>query len=227
VEVGVRGTVTPFDGAHLSYDLGLFHSNLDNDIAFINSVTQGRAYFANIGETRRQGVDASLQLKTDRWSAFIAYSYIDATYQSGFTEASGNNPVADANGNITIQPGDRLPGIPTNQVKLGVNYKVTDKWTVGATAIGVSSAYLFGDEANLTPTLPGYFTIDLSTSYQLTDHVQLFAWAQNITNTRYYTYGTFSPTSSVPIAQAPGASNPRSYSPAAPIAGFGGVRVTF
>ena len=227
VEVGVRGTFTPFDGAHISYDLGLFHSNLDNDIAFINSVTQGRAYFANIGETRRQGVDASLQLKTDRWSAFIAYSYIDATYQSGFTEASGNNPVADANGNITIQPGDRLPGIPANQVKLGVNYKVNDKWTLGATAIGVSSAYLFGDEANLTPPLPGYFTIDLNTSYQLTDHVQLFAWGQNITNARYYTYGTFAPTSSVPIVQAPGASNPRSYSPAAPIAGFGGVRVTF
>jgi hypothetical protein len=29
------------------------------------------------------------------------------------------------------------------------------------------------------------------------------------------------------LAQAPGASNPRSYSPAAPAAGFGGVRFTF
>jgi hypothetical protein len=29
------------------------------------------------------------------------------------------------------------------------------------------------------------------------------------------------------IAQAPGATNPRSLSPAAPIGGFGGVRVTF
>ncbi len=89
------------------------------------------------------------------------------------------------------------------------------------------AAYLFGDEANLTPPLPGYFTLDLNTSYQLTDHVQLFAWAENITNARYYTFGTFSPTSSVPIVQAPGATNPRSYSPAAPIGGFGGIRVTF
>jgi iron complex outermembrane receptor protein len=31
----------------------------------------------------------------------------------------------------------------------------------------------------------------------------------------------------VPIVQAPGATNPRSYSPAAPIAGFVGVRLTF
>jgi iron complex outermembrane receptor protein len=166
-------------------------------------------------------------LKTDRWLAYVAWSYIEATFQSGFTEASGNNPAADANGNITITSGNRLPGIPTNQFKLGVNYKVTDKWTVGATAVAASSSRLFGDEANLTPPLPGYFTVNLSTSYQLTEHVQLFAWAQNITNARYYTFGTFSPTSSVFIAQAPGAINPRSYSPAAPIAGFGGVRVSF
>jgi outer membrane receptor protein involved in Fe transport len=226
-EAGVRGTFTPFDGAKLNYNLGLFHTDLNNDIAFINSVTTGRAFFANIGETRRQGVDVRLQLKTDRWLAYIAYTYTDATFQSGFTESAGSNPAADANGNITIQRGNRLPGIPVNQVKLGVYYKVTDKWTVGATAIGASTAFLFGDEANLTPPLPGYFTVNVSTSYQLTDNVQLFAWAENITNTRYDTFGTFSPTSSVFLAQAPGATNPRSLSPAAPIGGFGGVRISF
>ncbi len=227
LEAGVRGTLTPFDGAKLSYNVAFFRSNLDNDIAFINSDTQGRAFFANIGQTRRQGVDVGLQLKTDRWLAYIAYSYVAATFQSGFVEASGSNPAADPDGNITIRPGNRLPGIPANQVKLGFNYKVTDKWNVGAIAIAASGAYLFGDEANLTPALPGYFTMNLTTSYQLTDHIQLFAWAQNITNARYYTFGTFSPTSSVFLAQAPGATNTRSYSPAAPIGGFGGVRVSF
>jgi iron complex outermembrane receptor protein len=226
-EVGIRGNVTPFDGARLSYNLDYFRSTLDNDIAFINSVTQGRAFFANIGQTRRQGVDAAVQLKTDRWLAWVAYSYVSATYLSGFVEASGSNPAADADGNITINPGNRLPGIPAHQVKVGLNYKVTDKWTVGASAIGVTPAFLFGDEANLTAPLPGYFTVNLNTSYQLTKNVQLFAWAENVTNARYYTFGTFSPTSSVPIVQAPDASNPRSYSPAAPIGGFGGIRVTF
>jgi iron complex outermembrane recepter protein len=46
-------------------------------------------------------------------------------------------------------------------------------------------------------------------------------------DTKYYTFGTFSPTSSVFLAQAPGATNTRSYSPAAPLAGYGGVRMTF
>jgi iron complex outermembrane recepter protein len=227
LEAGLRGNVAPFEGARLSYNLALFRSNLDDDIAFINSVTQGRAYFANIGQTRRQGVDVGAQLKTDRWLAYVAYTYVSATFQSGFVEASGNNPAADANGNLTIRPGNRLPGIPANQLKFGANYKVTDKWTVGASAILASSAFLFGDEANLTPPLPGYFTMNLTTTYQLTKNVRLFAWAENITNARYYTFGTFSPTSSVFLAQAPGATNPRSYSLAAPIGGFGGIRVTF
>jgi outer membrane receptor protein involved in Fe transport len=227
VEVGVRGTLSPFEGGRLSYGVALYRSDLDDDIAFVNSATQGRAFFANVGQTRRQGVDISAQLKTERWSAFIGYSYISATFQSGFVEAAGNNPAADANGNITIRPGNRLPGIPANQLKFGVQYKVTDKWTVGASAILASSAYLFGDEANLTAPLPGYFTMDLNTTYQVTPHVQLFAWAQNITNARYYTFGTFSPTSSVILVQAPGATNTRSLSLAAPISGFGGVRVTF
>jgi hypothetical protein len=48
-----------------------------------------------------------------------------------------------------------------------------------------------------------------------------------VTNERYYTFGTFSPTGSVALAQAPGAANPRSLSLAAPAGGFGGVRVSF
>ena len=67
IEAGLRGSTTPFEGARLTYNLGLFRSTLDDDIAFINSVTQGRAYFTNIGQTRRQGVDLGLRLKTDRW----------------------------------------------------------------------------------------------------------------------------------------------------------------
>jgi len=67
----------------------------------------------------------------------------------------------------------------------------------------------------------------MHTSYQVTPNLQLFALIENAFNAKYYTFGTFSPTSSVPIAQAPGATNPRSYSPAAPIAVTAGIRLTF
>ena len=127
------------------------------------------------GRRAGKGVDAGIQYKAPRWSAYLAYSYTDATYQSGFVEAAGSNPAADANGNITINPGDRLPGVPAHQGKLGLTWRVTDQWTVGAVLIAQSGQYLFGDEANLTPQLPGFVTLNLSTSYQLTPHIQFFA----------------------------------------------------
>jgi iron complex outermembrane receptor protein len=227
LEIGLRGTVRIGDADRLSYDLGFYRSNLDDDIVFVNSVTLNRAFFTNVGQTRRQGVDASIQYKAPRWSAYLAYTFTDATYQSGFVEAAGNNPAADANGNITINPGDRLPGVPVHQGKAGVTYHVTDQWTVSGVLIAQSGQYLFGDEANLTPQLPGFVTLNLSTSYQLTPNIQFFASVENVTDAKYYTFGTFSPTTSVFLAQAPNATNPRAYSPAAPVGGFGGVRITF
>jgi iron complex outermembrane recepter protein len=227
VEAGLRGSLAIRDSGRLSYNLGFYRSDLNDDIVFVNSVTLNRAFFTNVGQTRRQGIDASVQYKTARWSAYLAYTYTDATFQSGFTEAAGSNPAADANGNITINPGNRLPGVPAHQGKFGLTYHVTDQWTVGGVVIAQSGQYLFGDEANLTPRLPGFVTLNLSTSYQLTPHIQLFASAENVTDTKYYTYGTFSPTTAVFLSQAPNATNPRAYSPAAPVGGFGGVRITF
>ena len=226
VEAGLRGGVSA-GGGRVNYDLGFYRSNLDDDIVFVNSATLNRAYFANVGQTRRQGIDASLQYKAPRWSAYVAYSYTGATYQSGFVEAAGSNPAAGPGGTITVVPGDRLPGVPAQQAKLGLTWRVTERWTVGAVLIAQSGQYLFGDAANLTPQLPGFVTLNLSTSYRVTPHIQFFASVENVTDAKYDTYGTFSPTSSVYLAQAPDAANPRAYSPAAPVGGFGGVRITF
>jgi outer membrane receptor protein involved in Fe transport len=227
IEAGLRGSATVGDNDRLSYDLGFYRSNVNDDIVFVNSVTLNRAYFTNIGQTRRQGVDAGIQYKAPRWSAYLAYTYTEATYQSGFVEAAGSNPAADANGNITIDPGNRLPGVPAHQGKLGVTWRVTDQWTVGGVLVAQSGQYLFGDEANLTPRLHGFTTLNLTSSYQVTSRLRFFASIENVADAKYYTYGTFSPATAVYLAQAPNATNPRAYSPAAPIGAFGGVRIAF
>ena len=227
VEAGLRAKAHPFAGATLSSTLAFFHTTLDNDIQFVNSPIQGRAFFQNVGSTLRQGIDLNIEFKTDRLLAWLAYSYTDAQFQTGFTASSENNPGANSEGNIQTQPGDRLPGIPANLVKLGVDYKLTDAWTVGGSGIYASGQFLFGDEANLTPPTPPYFVANLHTSYQVTKNLQLYALLQNAFNATYYTFGTFSPTASIPIVQAPGATNPRSYSPAAPIGVTVGLRATF
>ena len=226
-EAGLRGRVSPAPRAELSYKVALYRTDLDNDIVFVNSTTLNRAYFTNVDKTRRQGIDAEVQFRSGRWLSYLAYSHTEATYQSGFVESGGSNPAADENGNLTIAPGDRLPGVPLNQVKFGVQAQATSRLSLGLTVVGQSGQYLFGDEANLTPELPGFVVVNLNAAYRLTPHLELFARGENITNQTYYTYGTFSPTGSVYLSEAPNAANPRSYSPAAPLAGFGGVRLTF
>ena len=98
---------------------------------------------------------------------------------------------------------------------------------MGATGVAASGQYLFGDEANLTPKLPGYFVVGVNSSYQVTKHFQIFGLIQNAFNEKYYAYGTFSPTSTVMFIPAPNTTNTRSYNIAAPVAAYGGVRMTF
>jgi outer membrane receptor protein involved in Fe transport len=177
----------------------------------------------------RAGFDLGAHLDAPGWHVYASYSRTNATFGTSFIEQS-NNPDADANGNITVEKGDHLPGIPENLFKFGADYDVTRQWTVGFTANAESATFLYGDEANLTAPLPGYFTADINTSYQITPLVQVFASVENVTDTKYYEYGTFSPTGlggGVYVAQAPDYSNPRSYSIAAPIGGIGGVRLRF
>ena len=226
-EAGLRGHHQFVPGQTLSYDLAFFRTDSDDDIIFVNSVTLGRAFFANVGQTRREGMNARLAYRTDRWSLRATYSYTQAMFQTGYVESGGSNPAQDANGNLTIQPGDRLPGVPANKLNFGGDLKATDAWSVGLDGVWQGGQYLFGDEANLTPKLPPFFTLNLHSTYQVTKFLQVFANVENVTDARYYTFGTFSPTSSVYLAQAPTATNPRSYSLAAPIGWYGGVRLTF
>jgi outer membrane receptor protein involved in Fe transport len=69
--------------------------------------------------------------------------------------------------------------------------------------------------------------LNLHASYQITPNLQLLALLENTFNTTYYAFGRLLAISSVSIVQAPGAINTHSYSPAAPIAGTVGIRITF
>ena len=88
VEAGFRGTLNPFPTAKLDWNVSLFHSDLDDDIEFVQSVVLGRGFFQNVGATRRQGIDAGFHLSSRRWMAWAGYTYTNATFQSAFAESS-------------------------------------------------------------------------------------------------------------------------------------------
>jgi iron complex outermembrane recepter protein len=224
IEAGFRGRFTAFGDATVRWNAGVFRTQTEDDIMFVSSEIIGRAFFQNIGATRRQGIEAGASIRTARWNAFVDYAFLDATFQSSFTLNSPNNPLAD-DGRIFVTPGDVLPGVPAHSLKFGASYMVTEAWKVGFNGRFASGKFLVGDESNLNPRTDPYVLVNLNTSYALSPNATVFAVVENLFDAKYASFGTFSPVSEVPILQVPAASNPRSLSPGAPLALYGGVRV--
>ena len=224
LEAGIRGGAG-FGGGRLSWSLAAYRIRTAHDIFFVASALQGRAFFRNAGATRRQGVDATLAWTSGPLRISLAYSHIDATFQSAETLDSENNPFADADGEIHVVPGDRMPGIPADQVKLTAAYDLTPSLSLSAGIRAAGGQYLRGDESNLNPRTGGYVVADATLFCRLSDGASIYLTAGNLLDTRYATFGTFSPTADVPIAQAPGARNPRSLTPGAPRQVFVGLRL--
>lgn len=228
-EAGLRGVGAPlFDGAKLDWSVGLFRTDLSDDILNVASGVRGRGYFLNAGDTRRQGVEAGARLAGKGWSVFADYAYVEATFQSALILNSPDNPNRDkATGSVRANPGDRLPGVPAHRIKLGGRVQVTEGWTLGGTLNAFSGQTYRGDPSGGAGKVKGYTTLDATTSYRLTESIELFGTAQNLTNAHYATFGTFGGVKEIPLTEAPGASNPRFVSAAAPRSVYGGVRVSF
>ena len=229
-EAGLRGQFD-FDAfaptGRVEWNFGLFRTDLDNDILTVASAIVSTGFFQNIGGTRRQGIEAGLGYKDDKWRVSASYSLVDATFQSPVTLASPNNPFADADGNIQVKPGDHLPGIPQHRLKIDVEYAITEQWRLGGDLIGVSSQYYFNDQSNQNPPLPGYIVVDLRSSYRIADNVELFALIRNLFDSRYATYGIFNDPTKSPLPGVANPSDPRFVSVARPFAAYAGVRVKF
>src|SRR5205823_10071485 len=129
-------------------------------------------YFANIGATRRRGIEAGLGFKSERWQLHADYALLDATFRSALASASPNNPAADENGQIQVRPGDRLPSLPQHRLKAGVDYAATPRWNIGLDLVVAGSQYLRGDESNSNPRLPGFWRLDLHSRYRLADNLE-------------------------------------------------------
>lgn len=227
-QLGVRGTFLVGGSNFLSIQADVYDDETSDDIQFLQSPynPQGNGYFANIGSVHRRGGDLAMQFTAMRWNLFASYSRIQATYGSSFIEQS-NSPYANSNGDITVNKGNFLPGIPQNLFKFGADYNITPRWRIGLTGTAQTGSYLIGDEANLDKKLPGYALLNLNTRYLLTPHLILFGNLDNLTNQRYYVYGTYSDVGGVYVAEAPNDSNPRSYSIGAPLAVTAGMKLTF
>jgi iron complex outermembrane receptor protein len=187
-ELGVRGRLS----ATSFYSAAIYRTDLADDIQFIGAgngaVNAG--YFQNVGNTRRQGLELTAGTVLGEVRLIARYSYLNATFQTGFVESSPNNSTADADGLIYVQPGDRLPTLPRNAFRLRADW-AHGPFALGATLAAFDSQFARGNENNADPAgrVPGYAIVALDASWNITPEWQLFARVDNLFNRTYQNFG--------------------------------------
>lgn len=202
VEGGLRGKL--LDG-QLAWNMGVFNARSHDDILFVARGLGGLGYFENFGQTRRRGAELGLAGSIGKLRFGAYYTYVRATFQSE-TELPGENNSASSPCSvepdedcITVRKGNRIPQIPQHQGKLFADYQVTPRFGVGSDLVALSSMFVRGNENNahqadgeeyLGSGKTGAFAIvNLRTTYQVTDQIQLFGRVNNVFDRQFYTGG--------------------------------------
>ena len=221
-ETGAKGKLALGDVA-VDWSADVYATRNQNDIIFESSgPTIASGFFANVGTTQRIGSDIAVDARWQDFDLRANYAFVDATFESPFTDPSEDNPAADVNGNIYVTPGDRIPAIPRSTAKFNLGYQATPLLHLAVNATLESSQYLRGDEANQQAPLPGYVVFGAEADYQLTQSLNLYVEGENILDHRYSTFGLYGdPTGNGAFPQF---TNPRFIVPAQPFGVWVGVR---
>ena len=114
---------------------------------FVSSDSVGRAFFRNVGTTRRQSIERELDFVQAASMLMPNYAFIDATFQTALTQRAARttlSPMRPAIYWCSQETGSRVfRGIYS---RLGTDYGITGEWVVGFSGLVASGKYLVGDE---------------------------------------------------------------------------------
>jgi len=209
LEAGLRGSRP---GAW-RWNIGLFRSDNKDDLLFVADDAAGFGYFKNFGKTRRQGLELGADLQLGAGITVGAnYTWLDATFRSAEvvdgSSNSSNDAAADGlpgvEGTIAVRPGDRIPLVPRQMLKLFADLALGSRWSLGAdvSAIGSSPArgnengqhqpdgvyYLGGGRS------PGYAVLNLNAEFKPAAGLKLFAQVNNVFDRQYSSAAQLGPT---------------------------------
>jgi len=146
-------------------------------------------YFANRGLTRREGVDASVELAADALRVAASVTYLSATERSMVRWSSPYNSSA-VDGAILVRPGDRLPLSPRWLGKT----RVEADWgpaTLELEVVAAASMLPRGDENGLDRTgpLPASLRLDAGVRYAVARTTTLDLTVANLLDRRDASFG--------------------------------------
>ncbi|MFL2656664.1 MAG: TonB-dependent receptor domain-containing protein [Burkholderiaceae bacterium] len=186
-EIGARGRIGQGFGI-----ISIYNTDNKDDIIFVSTdVNSGQGFFTNFGKTRNQGVDLQIVQKFNHIKITSNYSYLEATYEESgllFGERS-----------VQALPGMRIPGIPENVFRLGVDWTPQDDLKIGLTFIATSDlitqgnedGQIGGDDDVITrdASVDGYQLVNLNMRYERSENLTIFARVTNLFDEKYETYG--------------------------------------
>lgn len=222
IEAGFRGS-----NGNVNWNAGVFYTQLEDDLFFFPAVEDdvddprlNVGIFDNIDETSRAGLELGADGTYDKLRWFANYSYVRAAFEDKFSYA---REVDDEVVAFDVSKGDRLPGIPAHNIKIGADYAFTQQLSLGFTASYHSSQYFRGDEANVDKKIGHYKVVNLHGRYKVTDNFQIFAKVDNLFDSEYNTFGLYGEPD-----EAPGLDleDPRFVGAGAPRAGWIGFKLT-
>ncbi len=174
----------------------LYRTEVEHDIGFIqseNAIFQG--YFANIGNTRREGAEFALQyFPSERVSLYANYAYTRATYRTAADifsiRADSQFAASPLAGSNAIRVGSRIPSVPDHQVKAGTLVKLNRWLSLGLDGRYTGRQWMRGDEANQTRPLSGYFTANVRAGFS-SGPWEVNAVLSNLFDSHRAVFGTF------------------------------------
>ena len=174
----------------------LYRTDVNDEIFFVPSeasIVQG--FFRNLGKTRREGIEVEAALTAESGlHAYVNYAYTRATFQSTeaiFSARAGDEALgSELSGDNVARPGDRLPMIPANQIKLGGTYGHRSGLTVGLDGRFFGEQWFRGDEANEVAPLGAYFSVGARSALRF-GQWEIEGIVHNLFSTEDPIFGTF------------------------------------
>jgi outer membrane receptor protein involved in Fe transport len=189
----IRGGIT-VDGA-------VYRTDVKDDISFIQSDAALLAgFFANIGKTRREGLELSARAQLHGGhSVYASYTNTRASFRTEvdiFSIRSESRFAPDSAyasplyGTNAVEVGDRMPLVPNHVVRLGTALALGKGVEAGLDARYTGKQWLRGDEANEIGALDGYFTADMRLAWQGKEW-SIAGVVTNVFDSQAPIYGTF------------------------------------
>ena len=229
VETGMRYRANGFAGS-----LALFHADNRDDILFITDGTlTNQGFFANVGSTVRQGIEASLARSLGAgFELTVQATALTAEFRDAFLVSSPHHPVRDPAepeapdpSTRQVSSGDRIPLIPRLQYRVALAW-LGDRVETGVELVGRGSARYRGDESNRDPVkIGGFALVNANASWVLRPWVTLYASVDNLFDRDVATFGVYGESDDV-LGDAYEDAR-RFVGPGAPRTFEGGIRIRF